>query len=309
MATHGGSQGLASLSATEVTISGQIAPRLLAWSSTNMRDLPWRRTRDPWAVLVSEVMLQQTQVERVIPKYEAFLDDFPDPGACARHDVAAVIRHWDGLGYNRRAVNLWNAARMIAEKHAGVVPDQLGELLALPGVGPYTAHAILALAFERDVGVIDTNIGRLLARWHGHGLSAPDAQRLADAVVPRGDAWRWTQTLFDFAVARCAKRDPLCADCPLHDACAWRGDGPDPAAKSAGVSQPQSKFVGSLRQVRGQIVRTLRAGPIRLAELDSFATATHDGATVERLVDELVAEGLVERIADGLRLPEREATD
>jgi A/G-specific adenine glycosylase len=133
---------------------------LSAWAEGSRRDLPWRRTRDPWAVLVSELMLQQTQVARVVPRYEAFLERFPTPAATAAAPVADVVRAWAGLGYNRRAVSLHRAAVAVVERHGGVMPATLAELVALPGVGPYTARAVLAFAYEADVGVVEVNSGR-----------------------------------------------------------------------------------------------------------------------------------------------------
>jgi A/G-specific adenine glycosylase len=158
---------------------------LLAWGEANLRDLPWRRTRDPWAVLLSEVMAQQTGVDRVIPYWHAFLGRFPDPAACAAAPVADVLRLWAGLGYNRRGVSLHRCAVAIVERHGGVVPADLDALLALPGIGPYTARAVLAFAYEQPVGVVDTNIGRVLARWNGHPLVPAEAQGQADDLATR----------------------------------------------------------------------------------------------------------------------------
>ncbi|HYN34228.1 MAG TPA: A/G-specific adenine glycosylase, partial [Ilumatobacteraceae bacterium] len=134
---------------------------VLAWGAHDLRDLPWRRERDPWRILAAEVMLQQTQAPRVIPKWTAFLDAFPTPSACAEASLADVLRLWQGLGYPRRARNLHAAAAAVVERHDGRLPDDLDALLALPGIGPYTARAVLAFAFERDVAVVDTNIARI----------------------------------------------------------------------------------------------------------------------------------------------------
>jgi A/G-specific adenine glycosylase len=142
----------------------ELGATLLAWSAGTRRDLPWRRTRDPWAVLVSEIMLQQTQVPRVIPRWETWMARFPDAAACAGADTGEVIALWAGLGYNRRAVNLQRAAVVVRNEHGGVVPGDLQDLLALPGVGPYTARAVLAFAYEVDTGVVDTNAARVIAR-------------------------------------------------------------------------------------------------------------------------------------------------
>jgi A/G-specific adenine glycosylase len=158
---------------------------LLAWGDANLRDLPWRRSRDPWAVLLSEVMAQQTGVDRVIPYWHAFLSRFPDPAACAAAPVADVLRLWAGLGYNRRGVSLHRCAVAIVERHGGVVPADLDALLALPGVGPYTARAVLSFAYEQPVGVVDTNVGRVLARWHGRPLTPAEAQARADDLATR----------------------------------------------------------------------------------------------------------------------------
>ena len=155
------------------------AGAVLAWGVPQMRELPWRDTRDPWRILVSEVMLQQTQVDRVIPKWWAFLEAVPSPEACAAGSLGDVLRLWQGLGYPRRARNLHAAAVAIVDRHAGQVPDSLDDLLALPGIGPYTARAVLAFAFERDTAVIDTNVARFLSRAvAGRSLKPKEAQSL-----------------------------------------------------------------------------------------------------------------------------------
>ncbi len=276
---------------------------LLAWSETELRDLPWRQTRDPWKILVSEIMLQQTQVSRVIDRWHEFLDRFPTATACADAPTSAVIELWAGLGYNRRAVNLWRAAVEVRDLHAGALPTTVEGLQSLPGVGPYTARAVAAFAYELDVGVVDTNVGRLLARWTGEQLNAKQAQALADALVPTGNGWRWNQSLFDFAVAVCAKKTPDCANCPLRSACAWSGRGEDPAAGSAGVSGGQGRFQGSDRQVRGRITDAMRTGPILTADLASFGRPDDTEATLRAIVDGLVADGLAVEDAGTLRLP------
>jgi A/G-specific adenine glycosylase len=159
---------------------------LLEWGSACRRDLPWRRTRDPWAVLVAEVMLQQTQVARVVDRWAQFLHRYPTPQVCASAPLAEVLVEWQGLGYPRRARNLWRTAGECCERFGGSVPSDLDDLLSLPGVGPYTARAVQAFAFERDVGVVDTNIARVLARVEGRRLTPAGAQRAADSWVPAG---------------------------------------------------------------------------------------------------------------------------
>jgi A/G-specific adenine glycosylase len=234
---------------------------LLAWSDRTRRDLPWRDTRDPWAVLVSELMLQQTQVARVVPKYRAFLERFPTVRACAVSSVGDVVTSWAGLGYNRRAVNLHRCAVTVVDEHDGALPDRLDALLALPGIGPYTARAVLAFAFEHDTGVLDTNAARVLARSSGAALTRREALAAADAWVPQGRGWVWTQAILDLGATVCTSRAPACHACPIERSCAWAAAGrpaPDPAIGSAGVSTGQSRFEGSDRQGRGRLVDALR---------------------------------------------------
>ena len=265
---------------------------LLAWGERHRRDLLWRRTRDPWAILVSEVMLQQTQIARVIPRYTAFLQEFPTAFDCAAAPVAEAIRAWDGLGYNRRAVHLHRCAQVLVERHGGSPPHDLPALLKLPGVGPYTARAVLAFAFEDDVGVVDTNVGRVLARWSGHGLGAAEAQATADAIVPPGAGWLWNQALFDFAAGVCTRRHPRCAQCPVRPSCRWQGQGRDPAEGSAGVSGGQSRFEGSDRQGRGRLVAALRRGPLPRSEVAVAAGWPEDPARAARVLAGLEDDGM-----------------
>lgn len=281
---------------------------LLGWFGDRGRDLPWRRTRDPWAVLVSELMLQQTQVARVLPKYEAFLDRWPTPAACAASPPGEVVTAWAGLGYNRRAVNLHRCAQAVVERHGGALPDSLDELLALPGIGPYTARAVLAFAFERDdVGVLDTNAARVLARWHGRPLKPREAQAAADAAVAPGEVWAWNQAMLDLGATRCRPRSPRCDECPVAAWCGWAAAGwpePDPAVGSAGVSGGQPTFEGSDRQGRGRLVDALRGGPVRRSELATAAGWPGDPERAERVAATLVDDGLAVVDAVGtLHLP------
>ena len=269
---------------------------LLEWFRQRQRDLPWRRTRDPWSVLVSELMLQQTQVARVVPKYEAFLRSWATPEACAAAPLGDIVNAWAGLGYNRRAVNLHRCAQQVVADHGGELPDDLPSLLALPGIGPYTARAVLAFAFESDeVGVLDTNAARVLARWEGRTLKPKEAQAAADAAVAPSAGWAWNQAMLDLGATVCVPRTPRCDECPVAGSCAWFEGGrpdPDPAVGSAGVSTGQSRFDGSDRQGRGRLVDALRLGEVpadRLARVmgwpDDLDRATRVAATV-------VADGL-----------------
>jgi A/G-specific adenine glycosylase len=288
-------------------VASEQARTLLRWGSRVRRDLPWRRTRDPWAILVAELMLQQTQVARVAPRYEDFLAAFPTPAACAAAAPGEVLRRWEGLGYNRRALNLHRAAARIAEDHAGSLPDDLDALLALPGIGPYTARAVLAFAFERDHGVVDTNAARFLARAvAGRRLAARDAQRLADAQVPAGEGWAWNQAVLDLGATVCVKRAPRCDDCPIRSSCAWFVAGrptPDPAEGSAGTSGRQSTFEGSDRQGRGRLVQALRTGPVELARVADVVGWADEPDRALRVADGLVVDGLAEYVDGQLSLP------
>jgi len=278
-----------------MTLTGDV----LTWGLPRLRDLPWRQTRDPWAVLVSEVMLQQTQVPRVIPKWHAFLDAFPTTEVCAAAPLGDVLRLWQGLGYPRRARNLHAAAAAVEQ--LGMFPSTLEELLALPGVGAYTARAVLAFAFEADAAVVDTNIARIFARYHGRRLTTREVQRLADDAAPLGDAWAWNQCLMDLGAVLCRPTSPSCADCPLAGSCAWRGEGEDPAVGSAGVSRTQARFDGSHRQARGRLMKALSQSAVRRS--DAAIVMQRDSNTADTLVRALGAEGLVVCQGELLQLP------
>jgi A/G-specific adenine glycosylase len=253
-------------------------------------------------------MLQQTQVARVLPKYEAFLQAFPTVAACAAGSVGDVVTLWAGLGYNRRAVNLHRCAVAVVADHAGRIPDDLRTLMELPGIGPYTARAVLAFAYERDVAIVDTNVARVLARWSGRPLTRREVQDLADSLVPSGEGWTWNQGMLDLGATVCAKRSPRCERCPVTGECAWFAAShaePDPAVGSAGVSGGQSTFDGSDRQGRGRLVDALRLhGTIERDQLAAFAGWPDDHRRALRVAETLVADGLAEWSFDGgLQLP------
>ena len=273
---------------------------LFAWIAPRLRQLPWRETRDPWAVLVSEVMLQQTGVDRVLPKWKLFIETFPSATVCADASLGEILTLWQGLGYPRRARNLHASARRIVEEHGGRVPANLDELLALPGVGPYTARAVLAFAHEVDVAVVDTNIARVLARVNDRRLTASEAQRIADMMVPEGEAWLWNQALMDLGATLCRPR-PLCDACPLAAMCDWAGEGDDPSIGSAGVSTGQPRFEGSDRQARGRLMKELVS---RAVSIDDVAEVMgRDEQVAARLLGALIDEGLVTRDGTRVRLP------
>ena len=275
---------------------------VLAWGAPRLRDLPWRRTRDPWAVLVSEVMLQQTQVARVIPRWNAFLERFPDPDACAVASLGDVLREWQGLGYPRRARNLHATARRVVESDG--FPRDLPGLLSLPGVGPYTARAVMAFAFELDAAVVDTNIARVYARVSGERLTPKRVQSMADDACPSGDAWIWNQCVMDLGAVLCRPSTPGCGQCPVRHRCAWSGDAavPDPAVGSSGVSGRQARFDGSDRQARGRLIKALGDGPVARAEV--AAVMHRDAVIADRLLVSLIDEGLCQTDQLTIRLPD-----
>ena len=276
---------------------------VLAGAETLWRDLPWRATRDPWLVLVSEVMLQQTQAPRVVEPFGRFAAHFPTPAACAAAGAGEVVRAWAGLGYNRRAVDLHRASVVLVERHGGAVPAELDALEALPGVGPYTARAVLSFGHGAAVGVVDTNVARVLARAvAGRPLSRAAAQRLADRLVPAQDAWRFNQALFDLGARCCRARDPRCGSCPAAASCRWMragGGEPDPAATGR---RSQGVFAGSDRQGRGRLVAALRLAPVAVTALPAAAGWPGDGLRAQRIATALVNEGIARWHGDDLAL-------
>ena len=278
---------------------------LLAWHDKTHRRLPWRETTDPYAILVSEVMLQQTQVSRVVPAYQRFLTSFPTVAALAAADAGTVIRAWQGLGYNRRALALHGAARAVMANHDGVMPADVAALRALPGIGEYTARAVAAFAYNADAAPVDVNVGRVLQRaLTGRALSRAALQRVADEVLPRGRSRAWSSALMDLGATICTARSGQCDECPIAEVCAWRRTGgPDPAEVSVVRSRPQARFTDSDRFHRGRLVDAMRSAPVPLA---SVAEAAHldRGERLDRIVGALLADGLAVEEAGVLRLPQ-----
>ena len=201
---------------------------IISWYKANGRDLPWRRTRDPWRVLVSEVMLQQIQVKRAVPFYEAFVERFPTARDLAGAPLSEAIRVWGDLGRYRRVASLHKTARILEEGFGGEVPPDPEVLVKLPGIGPYTAGAVACFAFEEDVAFVDTNVRRVLHRLFygsdvpGPAVSEKDLLRLAKALVPRGRGWEWGRAAIEFGAIKCTARKPHCESCPLSELCAAR---------------------------------------------------------------------------------------
>lgn len=276
---------------------------ILAWGADALRPWPWREVRDRWRILVSEVMLQQTQASRVAPKWRDFVAAYPTPAACAAAPLGEVLRRWQGLGYPRRCRNLHAAAREVVAHHGGEVPGTLAGLLALPGVGPYTARAVLAFADGAPVGVVDVNVARVLARTSGMAGGARALQARADALVPPDHAWEWNQAVMELGARVCTARAPRCGECPVARACAWRGRGPDPARASAHASRPQGRWEGSDRQARGRLMRALAGGPVRAGDLATAMGLGRARVRARRLADALVDEGLARRARGRYELP------
>lgn len=281
-----------------------LADAVLDWYATAARDLPWRRTTDPWAVLVSEVMLQQTPVARVLPVYDAWLRRWPAPGLLAAEPAGEAVRMWGRLGYPRRALRLHQAATAIVERHGGAVPDDLDALLALPGVGAYTARAVASFAFGQRHAVVDTNVRRVVARAVG-GLGEAGPPRTASdlaacaALLPDDPARAaaFGVALMELGALVCTARTPSCDGCPLVTTCAWWLAG---RPVYEGPRQRPQPFEGTDRQARGALLAVLRDADGAVPE-DRLTWP--DEAQRRRALDGLVADGLAIRTAGGFALP------
>ncbi len=236
-----------------------------------------------------------------MPKYEAFLDAFPTPGALAEASLGDALRLWSGLGYPRRCRNLQATAVVLHEQFNDNMPETLDELLALPGIGQYTARAVLAFAHRNDVAVVDVNVSRVLSRLEGVPMKARALQNFADELVPQGLGWEWNQVMMDFGARHCTVRSPQCDSCPVRTQCHYKGVGDDPAQLSAGVSKPQSRFEGSDRQARGRALRAVGDGSHRI--VDVIEAMRVDDARAEKLIASLVDEGLLHRTGNTVTLP------
>jgi A/G-specific adenine glycosylase len=276
---------------------------VLTWYAENARDLPWRRPdTSPWAVLVSEIMLQQTPVVRVLPMYEDWLRRWPVPAALAAEPPGEAVRAWGRLGYPRRALNLHASARAIVEHHDGVVPAEYDELRALPGIGAYTAAAVASFAYRRRHAVLDTNVRRVLARALTGVEYPPKTQtvaevRLAESLLPTDPpvAARWSVAIMELGALVCTARTPRCADCPLMRSCAWRLAGKPPYE---GPPRKGQRYAGTDRQCRGRLLAVLRhaEGPVEKTALDDV---WDEPLQRERALAALIEDGLVDPLTDG----------
>lgn len=258
---------------------------LLRWFREYGRDLPWRHTSDPYRILVSEVMLQQTQVDRVIPKYAAFVMKFPTWRVLAKASQASVVKLWHGLGYNRRAMMLHRLAKEVG---TGELPQTHDALVALPGIGAYTAEAVRAFAFRcADAAPVDTNIERIVKRvFAAHTKTRAQIQDLAREVLP-ADTWTWNHAMMDLGATVCTARAPKCEVCPLRSFCASY-----PCAGDDVKKRPQAKFAGSDRMYRGRIVARLRGKSQDVDTLQKLVDLP-DEERFGRIVDSLMQEGLL----------------
>jgi len=278
------------------------ATAILDWYASHARDLPWRRPdAGPWAVLVSEIMLQQTPVSRVLPAYAAWLERWPTPPALAAAGPADAVRQWGRLGYPRRALRLHSSAQVITERHGGVVPGSLDALLALPGVGAYTAAAVASFAFGQRHAVLDTNVRRVLARLACGDPRPPPSPttmeaRLAESLLPDepGLAPRWSVAVMELGALICTADRPRCTDCPVVSACAWHRAG-RPANDPHQARRRSQGYDGTDRQCRGRLLAVLRdaAGPVPAARLGLAWTDEEQRA---RALASLVADGLAEQL-------------
>ncbi len=316
-------------SASQSEYTKRVQNSLLQWYAAEKRSLPWRETSDSYAVLVSEIMLQQTQVDRVLPKYFQFLAAFPTLEALANACTADVISIWVPLGYNMRAVRLQSIARQVIAEYSGCIPDTIEELLKLKGVGRYTAGAIACFAYHKQVATVDTNIRRVLHRIF-FGLEHPepklnDAQMLlhAEQVLPEDEAYNWNQALMDLGATLCTSNNPRCGQCPLQETCQAyvemsqhslfpSGTVLRQLRKVAEKKQTYAKqpFTSSNRYFRGQIVKCLSSAPafqrLSLNELGPQVKqdfSESDLPWLQQIVDGLAKDGLLDVTPDGVRLP------
>jgi A/G-specific adenine glycosylase len=307
----------------------QVHLYLLTWYRVELRNLPWRSTGDPYAILVSEIMLQQTQVDRVLPKYAQFLAAFPTLSDLAAASTAEVISVWAPLGYNMRAVRLQSIARQVIAEYDGHIPDTIDDLLKLKGIGRYTAGAIACFAYHKQVATVDTNIYRVLHRIF-LGLEHPEPKlnndsmlSLAEQVLPDGEAYDWNQALMDLGATICTSNNPQCTRCPVQQTCAAYTEMSQQSlfpsravlrqlrkvAEKKAPYQTQP-FSSTNRYFRGRIVDHLRSlsanerialnalGPIIKPEF-----CPEDLPWLQKLIDALVKDGLVDCTNDGVRLP------
>ncbi|WP_018654671.1 A/G-specific adenine glycosylase [Actinomadura flavalba] len=276
---------------------------VLDWYGVHARELPWREPgASPWGVLVSEIMLQQTPVKRVLPVWHEWLARWPTAAALAAEPSGEAVRAWGRLGYPRRALRLHAAAQAIVERHGGEVPGDHAELLALPGIGAYTAAAVASFAYRQRHAVLDTNVRRVLARLVTGVEYPPKAQTRAEVTLAEGllpldppTAARWSVAVMELGALVCTARSPRCVDCPVLERCEWQARG-RPAYD--GPPRKGQTYAGTDRQCRGRLLAVLRDAP-RPVEKGALDIVWSDPVQRERALDGLIADGLVDPLDDG----------
>lgn len=290
------------------------ADDLLSWFAGAERELPWRAGDvTPWQILVSEFMLQQTPVARVLPIWPDWVARWPTPSATAAASQAEVLRAWGKLGYPRRAIRLHECATVIAQDFADVVPDDVEVLQQLPGIGSYTARAVASFAYRQPVPVVDTNVRRVVARAvHGQpDAGTPSARRDhadVEALLPDADrAARFSAALMELGAIVCTARSPRCDSCPLKHSCSWRLAGSPPAT---GPRRPAQRYAGTDRQVRGRLLDVLRDNVVAVTRAELDLAWPVDAVQRERALNSLLSDGLVEQLSDGrFALPGQDRND
>jgi A/G-specific adenine glycosylase len=284
-------------------MTSQYEAPILRWYAGNARELPWRHpAASPWSVLVSEIMLQQTPVARVMPAHAAWLTRWPTPASLAASSPADAMRQWGTLGYPRRAIRLHATARILADQYAGQVPASVAALIALPGIGAYTAAAVASFAFGQRHAVLDTNVRRVLARLVRGEEQPPRSTSAAEVALAETllaadgrRAAQWSVAVMELGALVCTAAHPSCASCPVARQCSWLRQGSPPTA-----SRPRSQqYAGSDRQCRGRLLAVLRdaSGPVTAARLDA---AWPDLQQRERALAALIADGLATARPDGM---------
>lgn len=280
------------------TIPPGLRESILAWYDARGRSLPFRGTTDPYAVLVSEVMAQQTQISRVAPAWTAFMAAFPTLADLAAASPGDILRAWRGMGYNRRALNLWRAARVVVEEHGGRLPSDVAALERLPGIGPYTARAVAAIAFGSPVGAVDTNVRRVLGRAVGGAIDAfspSELQRVADAAVPADRPADWTHAVMDVGATFCRTGRPLCVECPAVAYCRYAAAETEPPDGRLGRgSRPASPFSATSRWLRGRILDRLRETEGTGWVVVEAPIGGHNRSAIVSALNGLASEGLIE---------------
>ena len=286
-------------------MSTSYAEPVLAWYARHARDLPWRAPdATPWAVLVSEIMLQQTPVARVLPEYHAWIARWPTPAALAAEPAGEAIRQWGRLGYPRRALRLHETATILTTRHGGLVPADTDALLALPGIGRYTAAAVASFAFGQRHAVLDTNVRRVLARLVAGRPMPPAAvsvaeRRLAESLLPAEPAVaaRWSVAVMELGALVCTAASPRCGSCPVARDCAWLAAG-RPGESAEAARRRTQRYDGTDRQCRGRLLAVLRDSGVPVGRAD-FDAVWPGPAQLARALDGLIADGLVDPLPDG----------